>query len=341
MTMRAMDDTVTGLALVAKTETFEGRTTPAIPLDLTQSERAELEWFWGGYEAAIGLRSTFREMVEAIGGAGGEPDEECGSGPIPAGRGGGGVASSDAANERMSGLSTSKVLGRARAIYHALKAMPAFNVRVLYLLHGPCRPCAYDRVFGDVFPLVHLTPAVEEARTRMAAAEGDRREEATDAATAGAFEEHHLQLESDFWDAAGEFLQISRAIDILQCDGPPRARDARKLPAMHARVAAWRIVMANAIWEFKQWGAGAPHARVAASRTAKASASIELTPQQAIIWALSYHGPRDKTGKAHPEALKAHLAHKSAFVRQATAQATRMKVAAANAYRMARKAVSP
>jgi hypothetical protein len=329
-----MQHVLSGRDSGSSTQSFQGRTAPAIPMGLTLLERGELEWFWNGYEADVGFRSSFQQMVVAIvQGA----DEEWGG--IPKVGGGGHDVDAQVYHDRMYGLHCHGVFRRADAIYRALKTMPEHHLVVLYLLHGPGRRNAPTNVFGDVAPIAHLTAAAEEARQAMAEREGAHREERADEGTAAAIEDHREGLARTFWEAVGEYQACERRLGELMAIEEPTEKQRARIEAAQDRHRAWWSVCGKALVAYRDAGARAPAARRSASSTAKASAARELTPQQAIRWKLDYHGPRGKDGKPQGDAKRAHDESRKAFIAAVKKDAERMKIAAANAYRAAKREV--
>lgn len=316
----------------AHTETFEGRHAPAIPLGLSAPERADLEWYFCAYEADIGVRSTFREMVEVVGGA----HEASADGPTARSGSSHGNADVHAHDERMLALHFRGVFARANGIYQALKATPSHHLTVLWLLHGPARPNAPHAVFGDVAPIVHLTDTVEAIREQMATRDGEARYETVSADYGATLEIARRRIARQFWEAAGDWQKcLSRAA--ARADNPKMqsARGKAITLDLERRRDAWRVVMSTLLHAYRYDGSASAQA------TAMGAADRELSPQAAIRWALDYRGPRGIDGKPHPEAHKAHLEARKTFERNARKDAERLRIGAAIAYRAARKAIKP
>lgn len=313
----------------SKTQSFEGRSKP-VALGLSQKEEGELRWFFCEYEAEIGLRTTFREQAEILAGArsGLQFEAECDDGvegkmirlaldarqfrrPRAKPENGMKVKVTFQARpfeDEMPDRIDRGVLRRARELYHALCVMPSEHVTTLWLLCGPRRPQEWDHVFGDLAPIVHLTSAAEEARERLATREGEAREEATERRWDG-----DEDIAETFWMAAGDWMRLGEEIELRRAN--PRMRKPKSVAITERLVlerAWWRDVMKRVV-----------EGRLSARISALASADHELTTKDAIR-----------------RCLRAQGETKRLFVASATRHAVRMRIAAAVAFRGARRAVA-
>ena len=152
----------------------------------------ELHKFFGGYEATVGLRSTFGAMVNALNGVGGTSGSDGGGdGQLAA------VLDSAGAGVGRRAYSRDKnPIARGRDVWQALRRTQdlygASHVVVLHLLYGDpspafcglavCPRCAKegDHTAGcdltELAPILHLTDYAEELRDDMALAWGEERE---------------------------------------------------------------------------------------------------------------------------------------------------------------------
>jgi hypothetical protein len=135
------------------TESFSAKQTHTTSPGLGPMLRGGLEYYFREYAAQIGQRSTFSAMLAAW------------SGTL-----GGGAH--NGVEDGMAEMLDRGVVRKGRDIYRALVVMAergqSRELVVLHRLYGPRNPLAEFPVFGDVAPVIDMTPVVDEYRDALA-----------------------------------------------------------------------------------------------------------------------------------------------------------------------------
>lgn len=259
----------------------------------------ELSEFWGGYEAAVGFKSTFSAMLAAHSGV------ALGSGS----RNDWDPYAEDLSRPFQRPPRRS-LIEDGNATYRALRRMQTADVVVLYQLFGPRNPRMHHDALGDLSPLAAMTDAVEDARCDVVLDESTRRSDATGARTKAEVGRQRTQLAADFWREVGA---IARAASRYE-----RARKPERLAAHEQRVTAGWTLLGQILDLYAV--DGTIRARVGAIE----STDREVTAEAAIRFRLR---PTKDAGGA---------ARQREFVAEVTREAEAMRATAIAAYRAAR-----
>lgn len=321
---------------------------PPTPLRLTATEELQLRSFFLEYESEIGWSSTYGAMAARLSGT----------------SGGGGRAD---ALEIMSEVVDRGHIKRGRQVFLILNRMisrgESKHVTVLYKLHGDVDPNARYDVFGnELAPLAELTPTVDAAVKELAAALGQQNvaklmaleERARSPQRLSALEVPITELKDELdrvkareGATTGDLLRVvfklsaaRRRVSAVkfmdECQDAALPVDAKRALKALARgkstdVLADVVIVKEArpVVVAERWRRH--HASV------RKQAALEATTADALRWKLEYHGKRNPNGQPNPDAFKAWKAAKKEFVSDVKRDSERIRIAAANAFRTAKR----
>jgi hypothetical protein len=307
------------------TESFSAKQTHTTSPGLGPMLRGGLEYYFREYAAQIGQRSTFSAMLAAW------------SGTL-----GGGAH--NGVEDGMAEMLDRGVVRKGRDIYRALVVMAARGqsreLVVLHRLYGPRNPLSEFPVFGDVAPVIDMTPVVDEYRDALALEEGERRgDHLALVYDAEAVNKWRVDLEAEMarvngiLDRLDERIEERQAIEHATVAISRTYSDRRRqiTAELIERRAGWHRFLADLEDRAERQDMRDP--ALAARLSAMAGADREITHTEALRRRMTGAGPAD------PQARAAFQAARKAFVARARKEAERLRLDASNAYVEAREAV--